>query len=101
MSENPLQALFHNFEQVSNFVQHHLSNFIGLRLQSSGPSGRGPLFSVSSSSKAPLAKTNNSVQLGDTALEVSIISAGNLKFQRFYWEFCASEHDYVIGSLGF
>jgi hypothetical protein len=29
MYENPVQALFHNFEQVANFVQHHVSNFIG------------------------------------------------------------------------
>ncbi|KAK7260914.1 hypothetical protein RIF29_27213 [Crotalaria pallida] len=69
MSENPLQALLHNFEQVSNFVQHHLSNFIGLHLQPSGPSGRGTLFSISSSTKAPLTKTSFSLHPGDTALK--------------------------------
>ncbi|XP_057718200.1 FAD-linked sulfhydryl oxidase ERV1 [Arachis stenosperma] len=73
MSENPLQALFHNFEHVSNFVQRHLSNLIGLHPhpQSSGPSPfvRPPLFSISSSSKIPLAKTSNPVQLRDSALE--------------------------------
>lgn len=38
MSENPVQALFHHFEQVTNFVQHHVSNFI-IHIQLSGPSG--------------------------------------------------------------
>lgn len=71
MSGNPLQALFHNFEQVSNFVQHHVSNFTGLHLQSSGSpgSGSGSLLSASSSTKAPLAKTTSSVQLSDTAVK--------------------------------
>ncbi|KAL1353271.1 hypothetical protein AAHE18_06G226700 [Arachis hypogaea] len=78
MSENPLQALFHNFEHVSNFVQRHLSNLIGLHPhpQSSGPSPfvRPPLFSISSSSKNPLAKTSNPVQLRDSALEAKLAS---------------------------
>jgi len=72
MPVNPLLALFQNFEQVSNFVQHHISNFIGPHLQSSGLPGSGFLLSVSSSTKAPLAKTTSSVQLGDTAVKVSI-----------------------------
>ncbi|XP_061350320.1 FAD-linked sulfhydryl oxidase ERV1 [Gastrolobium bilobum] len=63
MSENPVQALFHSFENVSNFVQHHLSNFIGLHLHSSG---RGSLFSISSSINTPIAKTAPPVQSGDT-----------------------------------
>jgi len=74
MPVNPLLALFENFEQVSNFVQHHLSNFIGPHLQSSGLPGSGSLLSISSSTKAPLAKTTSSVQLGDTAVKVSISS---------------------------
>nr|KYP53549.1 FAD-linked sulfhydryl oxidase ALR [Cajanus cajan] len=69
MSGNPLLALFHNIEQVSNFVQHHLSNFIGPHIQSSGPPSSGPLFSIYSSTKAPLAKTTSSVQLGDTSVK--------------------------------
>ncbi|XP_057426859.1 FAD-linked sulfhydryl oxidase ERV1-like isoform X2 [Lotus japonicus] len=70
MSENhPLQALFHSIEHVSNFVQHHLSNLVGLQVQSSGPSGRGSLFSISSSIEAPLAKTTSSVQPGDNILQ--------------------------------
>ncbi|KAH1148609.1 hypothetical protein GLYMA_15G237900v4 [Glycine max] len=68
MPENPLQALFHNIEQVSSFVQHHLSNFIGIHFQPSGPHS-GSLLSISSSTKAPLAKTASSVQLGDTAVK--------------------------------
>jgi len=73
MPVNPLLALFENFEQVSNFVQRHLSNFIGPHLQSSGLPGSGSVLSISSSSKAPLAKTTSSVQLGgDIALKVSI-----------------------------
>jgi FAD-linked sulfhydryl oxidase len=70
MSENPVQALFHNFEQVANFVQHHISNFIG-NLQSSGPSGRG---SVNASIEVPFAKTTSSVQPIDPVLKVSIIN---------------------------
>ncbi|XP_027355616.1 FAD-linked sulfhydryl oxidase ERV1 [Abrus precatorius] len=69
MSENPLQALFRNLEQVSNFVQHHLCNLSGLHLQSSGPPDRGSMFSVSSSTKVPLVKTTSSVQPGDTAIK--------------------------------
>ncbi|KAK2354327.1 FAD-linked sulfhydryl oxidase ERV1 [Trifolium repens] len=65
MSENPVQALFHNFEQVANFVQHHVSNFIG-NLQSSGPSGRG---SVNASIEVPFAKTTSSVQPIDPVLK--------------------------------
>jgi len=72
MPVNPMLALFENFEQVSNFVQRHLSNFIGPHLQSSGLLGSGFVLSISSSSKAPLAKTTSSVQLGDTAVKVSI-----------------------------
>ncbi|KAL2347446.1 hypothetical protein Fmac_001446 [Flemingia macrophylla] len=71
MSGNPLLALFHNIEQVSNFVQHHLSNFIAPHLQSSGLRSSSPLFSISSSRtsiKDPLGKTN-SVQLGDTSVK--------------------------------
>ncbi|KAH1210672.1 FAD-linked sulfhydryl oxidase ERV1 [Glycine max] len=74
MPENPLQALFHNIEQVSSFVQHHLSNFIGIHFQPSGPHS-GSLLSISSSTKAPLAKTASSVQLGDTA--VKFLQLGN------------------------
>ncbi|WVZ26574.1 hypothetical protein V8G54_005118 [Vigna mungo] len=70
MPANPLQVLFQNFEQVSNFVQHHLSNFVGPHLQSSGLPGSGFPLSVSSSTKAPLAKTTSSLQLGDTAVKV-------------------------------
>lgn len=69
MSGNPLLALFHNIEQVSNFVQHHLSNFIGPHIQSSGSPSSGPLFSIYSSTKAPLAKTTSSVQLDDTSVK--------------------------------
>ncbi|KAK2407599.1 FAD-linked sulfhydryl oxidase ERV1 [Trifolium repens] len=65
MSENPVQALFHNFEQVANFVQQHVSNFIG-NLQSSGPSGRG---SINASIKVPFAKTTSSVQPIDPVIK--------------------------------
>jgi FAD-linked sulfhydryl oxidase len=68
MSENPVQALFHNFEQVANFVQHHVSNFIG---NPPGPSGRG---SVKASIKVPFANTTSFVQPIDTVLKVSIIN---------------------------
>lgn len=91
MPENPLQALFHNIEQVSSFVQHHLSNFIGIHFQPSGPHS-GSLLSISSSTKAPLAKTASSVQLGDTAVKVFILSIlCNLNCQNFYCDSCASE----------
>ncbi|XP_004498850.1 FAD-linked sulfhydryl oxidase ERV1-like [Cicer arietinum] len=53
MSENPVEGLFHNFEQVANFVQHHVSNLIG-HLNSSGP------FGVSI--KAPFVETTSSLQ---------------------------------------
>ncbi|KAK7405714.1 hypothetical protein VNO78_07322 [Psophocarpus tetragonolobus] len=69
MSLNPLLTLIHNFEEVSNFVQHHISNFIGHHLQSSGPPGSDALLSISSSTKAPLAKITSSVQLSDTAVK--------------------------------
>jgi len=71
MSENPVQALFHNFEQVTNFVQDHVSNFIG-HIQSSGPSGRG---SINASIEVPFLKTTSSVQPRDPVLKVSIINA--------------------------
>ncbi|XP_004511174.1 FAD-linked sulfhydryl oxidase ERV1-like [Cicer arietinum] len=65
MSENPVQVLFHNFEQVANFVQHHVSNFIG-HLNSSGPFGRG---SLNVSIKAPFVETTSSVQPRDPILK--------------------------------
>jgi len=67
MSENPVQALFHNFEQVTNFVQHHVSNFIG-HLQLPGPSGNASV-------EVPFLKTKSSVQPRDPVLKVSIINA--------------------------
>lgn len=67
MSENPVQALFHNFGQVTNFVQHHVSNFIG-HLQLSGPSGKASV-------EVPFLKTTTSVQPRDPVLKVSIINA--------------------------
>ncbi|KAH7518084.1 hypothetical protein FEM48_Zijuj09G0133200 [Ziziphus jujuba var. spinosa] len=51
MSENPLQAIFRAFEQVSGSIQTHLSNFMGQPLHPDRIP-RKPLFSVSSSSKA-------------------------------------------------
>ncbi|KAL2327577.1 hypothetical protein Fmac_021004 [Flemingia macrophylla] len=72
LSGNPLLVLFHNIEQVSNFVQHHLSNFIALNLQSSGLPSSDPLFSISSSrtsTKVPIGKTKSSVQPGDTSVK--------------------------------
>ncbi|XP_058744233.1 FAD-linked sulfhydryl oxidase ERV1-like isoform X2 [Vicia villosa] len=56
MSENPVQALFYNFEKVASFVQHHVSNFIGHHIQSSGTG------SVNASIKAPVVKTTSSGQ---------------------------------------
>lgn len=86
MSGNhPIQALFHSFDHVSNFVQHHLSDLVGLQVQSSGPSGRGSLFSIASSIKAPHAKTTSFVHPSDNILKVSIINYYcNLKFLNFY-----------------
>ncbi|CAK8561239.1 unnamed protein product [Lathyrus sativus] len=66
MSENPVQSLFHNFEKVANFVQHHVSNFIGDHIQSSGTSGRG---SVNASIKVPFVKTTSSVQQHDPVVK--------------------------------
>ncbi|KAF1858651.1 hypothetical protein Lal_00044684 [Lupinus albus] len=88
MSENLLQALFHNFDQVSNFVQHHLSNFTGFHLQPSGPSARGPIFSISSSSKAqPLAKITF-VNPGDNVLKgKSATPAAKEELGRATWTF--------------
>ncbi|MED6110154.1 hypothetical protein PIB30_040308 [Stylosanthes scabra] len=75
MSENPLQALFHNVEHVSNFVQRHLSNLLRLNLHphSSGPSPsvRVPLFSISSSTKTPLPKSSDSPIQAKSAAPVS------------------------------
>ncbi|KAK7294715.1 hypothetical protein RJT34_17608 [Clitoria ternatea] len=70
MSENPLEALFHSIEKVSIFVQKRLTNFMGLHLQSSGFTGRGSLFSISSSPKAPLAKAT-SVKSADSTVKAA------------------------------
>lgn len=66
MSENPVQALFHHFEQVTNFVQHHVSNFIS-HIQLSEPSGNASI-------EVPFLKAT-SVQPRDPVLKVSIINA--------------------------
>ncbi|KAG4971093.1 hypothetical protein JHK85_037514 [Glycine max] len=84
MPENPLQTLFHNIEQVSSFVQHHLSNFIGLHHHPSS----GPLLSISSSTKGPLSKTATSVQLADTAVkEKSAAPVTKEELGRATWTF--------------
>ncbi|XP_010479424.1 PREDICTED: FAD-linked sulfhydryl oxidase ERV1 [Camelina sativa] len=63
MGENPWQPLLQTFEKLSNCVQTHLSNFIGI--QNSRPSSstvQNPIISLDTSSSPPIA-TNSSSSL--------------------------------------
>ncbi|CAK9145825.1 unnamed protein product [Ilex paraguariensis] len=57
MSENLLQGIFQASERVSQFVQTHLSQFIGLSHHPS-PTNDRPGFSLSSSLKANLSDSS-------------------------------------------
>lgn len=61
MSENPVHALFYNFEKVASFVQHHVSNFIGHHhIQSSGTGSLNASIKTTSSGqpRGPVVKVS-------------------------------------------
>ncbi|KAF3507145.1 hypothetical protein F2Q69_00009898 [Brassica cretica] len=58
MAENPWQPLLHTFEKLSNCIQTHLSNFIGIKnTPRSSPTIQNP---TSLDSSPLITRTNNS-----------------------------------------
>ncbi|XP_010500542.1 PREDICTED: FAD-linked sulfhydryl oxidase ERV1 isoform X2 [Camelina sativa] len=89
MGENPWQPLLQTFEKLSNCVQTHLSNFIGIQntTRRSSTTVQNPVISVDSSSSPPIA-TNSSSSLQKLPLkEKSIGPVTKEDLGRATWTF--------------
>ncbi|EOA38525.1 hypothetical protein CARUB_v10010320mg, partial [Capsella rubella] len=62
MGENPWQPLLQTFEKLSNCVQTHLSNFIGVKNTSLSSSAIQNPISLEDSSSPPIATNSSSLQ---------------------------------------